>query len=496
MTKIKKGDFCLVMKKSLGEDGCRAGHKLRGRYYDTPCIVYKRYKSSCLLLPYSPAVLQPTRIKRQGKSFAKKLILVNFERIKKIPCPLKLLNLADLKTTFENIADILLKTHDTPIVSLINPDITGGKGERDSFFEMIRDPVISTRYPTQSGMLKTNTVYYSQLRHAVSNKSPIKFMNNKNNVLLFDHEKIIQIKSNFDPTCSYERTLSFLYDKRNPTENRSLDFGTENNGSLRAGNALDRQLIKRRKEILPNFRAFPFKALSDTVGSSIQSSISNVTIRSIHRDIVIEDLHNILDRSMSSSNRATSSKTNSFHSLDTGDEAQTSAQRNEHHDEGDDDAGEHHVNPEVQPQVSDIDPEDSIESIDCIESPIYSDQDFDIDIDSGQHMSDQSDEGDHEAAHSVVPPPSPNRSTAQKSICEEVLEAGGSPEGNSPLCGSAVARGSGRAAASKRTGKNKPIISISIHAPRIRDMNKGSTPSTTIPTKLPFQSAEDTLDKQ
>lgn len=127
MTKIKKGDFCLVMKKSLGEDGCRAGHKLRGRYYDTPCIVYKRYKSSCLLLPYSPAVLQPTRIKRQGKSFARKLILVNFERIKKIPCPLKLLNLADLKTTFESIADILLKTHDTPIVSLINPDITGGK---------------------------------------------------------------------------------------------------------------------------------------------------------------------------------------------------------------------------------------------------------------------------------------------------------------------------------------------------------------------------------
>ena len=72
------------MKKSLGEGSAgRAGHNLRPRFYETPCIVYKRYKSSCLLLPYSPAVLEPTRIKKQGKPFKRKLILINFERIKK-----------------------------------------------------------------------------------------------------------------------------------------------------------------------------------------------------------------------------------------------------------------------------------------------------------------------------------------------------------------------------------------------------------------------------
>ena len=103
-------------------------------------------------------MLQPTRIKRQGKSFARKLILVNFERIKKIPCPLKLLNLADLKTTFENIADILLKNHDTPIVSLINPDVTGGKGERDSFFEMIRDPVQLVTQLNQACLKPTQSI--------------------------------------------------------------------------------------------------------------------------------------------------------------------------------------------------------------------------------------------------------------------------------------------------------------------------------------------------
>ena len=43
MKKIKKGDFCLVMKKSLGEGSAgRVGHKLRPRFYETPCIVYKR----------------------------------------------------------------------------------------------------------------------------------------------------------------------------------------------------------------------------------------------------------------------------------------------------------------------------------------------------------------------------------------------------------------------------------------------------------------------
>ena len=123
------------MKKSLAQGSAgRAGHKLRARFYQTPCIVYKRYKSSCLLLPYTPAVLENIRIKKQGKTFQRKLILINFERIKKIVCPLKLLNLGGLKTMFENIADILLKSHDNPLVSLINPDQSGIKKRRKIFF--------------------------------------------------------------------------------------------------------------------------------------------------------------------------------------------------------------------------------------------------------------------------------------------------------------------------------------------------------------------------
>ena len=73
MKKIKKGDFCLVMKKSLAQGSAgRAGHKLRPRFYETPCIVYKRYKSSCLLLPYTPAVLEQVRIKKIRTNFSKK----------------------------------------------------------------------------------------------------------------------------------------------------------------------------------------------------------------------------------------------------------------------------------------------------------------------------------------------------------------------------------------------------------------------------------------
>ena len=86
-------------------------------------------------------------------------MLVNFERIKKIPCPLKLLNLEDLKTTFGNIADILLSPHDIPIVSLINPDVTGEKQQKDSLFELIRDHVISTiTLLSQTSLRKTQFI--------------------------------------------------------------------------------------------------------------------------------------------------------------------------------------------------------------------------------------------------------------------------------------------------------------------------------------------------
>ena len=119
----------------------------------------------------------------------------------------------------------------------------------------------------------------------MNNKAPIQFMGYKNNVLLFTHEKIIQIKSNFNP--------SFLYDKKNPTEKRSLDFSTDNKGSQSTGDALQKLLEKRKKVILPKFREFPFKALSDRTGSSLKSSVSHVSIRSIHRDMLFENLHNI-----------------------------------------------------------------------------------------------------------------------------------------------------------------------------------------------------------
>ena len=127
---------------------------------------------------------------------------------------------------------------------MINPDFTGKKQERDSFFDLIRDPVVSNRYPTKCDTFKNNRIYFSQLRNAVNNKSPIKFMNHKNNVFLFDHEKVIQIKSNFEATCAYGDTLSFLYYKQNPTENRSLNLGTENQDSQSAGEAALEKYIK------------------------------------------------------------------------------------------------------------------------------------------------------------------------------------------------------------------------------------------------------------
>ena len=99
----------------------------------------------------------------------------------------------------------------------------------------------------------------------------------------------------------------------------------------------------------------------------------------------------------------------------------------------------------------------------------------------------------------MVPPSSlRKRDAAQKSICDEVRESDKSPEDGSPLCGTPVARRPVRTATSKGTlkTKQKPVVSVSVHAPRMKDMNKRSAPSTKISVKLPFQSAEGGPEKK
>ena len=144
-----------------------------------------------------------------------------------------------------------------------------------------------------------------------------------------------------------------------------------------------------------------------------------VSIRSINRDILIQDLHNILDISItSSSNRSTSSKTHSFHSLNedrgTGDEAQTSAQGDEQDDVADDGGGGSQGELEEEPQEGDSEPDYSIESVDSIESQ-PSNQDYEIDFGAGQHIPDHDDEPGQEAGQNMVPPSSlRKRDAAQK----------------------------------------------------------------------------------
>ena len=257
---------------------------------------------------------------------------------------------------------------------------------------------------------------------------------------------------------------------------------------------------------------------------------------------MVQDLHNILDISInSSSDRSTSSKTHSFHSLNgnrgTGDEAQTSAQdyeQDEGAEDGADDDGEGSQGElEEEPQEDDSVPDDSIESLDSIESqpsnqdseveldagqhiPDHdgelgqeagqsldsiesqpSNQDYEVELGAGQHIPDHDDELGQEAGQSMVPPSSMrNRDAAQKSIGEEVRESDKSPQAGSPLCGTSVARPV-RTAPTKKTGaKQKPVVSISVCAPQMKDMNIRSAPSTKISVKLPFQSAEGGPDKK
>ena len=74
-------------------------------------------------------------------------------------------------------------------------------------------------------------------------------------------KKIIEIKSDFEATCSYGDTLSCLYQKQNPSEFRSLDFGPESQRSGRTekdNNNLEDYLKRKRQVFLPKWREFPF----------------------------------------------------------------------------------------------------------------------------------------------------------------------------------------------------------------------------------------------
>ena len=85
-----------------------------------------------------------------------------------------------------------------------------------------------------------------------------------------------------------------------------------------------------------------------------------------------------------------------------------------------------------------------------------------------------------------------------RNLYEELRESDNSPEKGeknniSPICGAPEVHRSVRTkAATKGTikSKHKPVILVTVHAPRMRDVNKRSAPSTNISVKLPFQSAE------
>ena len=83
------------------------------------------------------------------------------------------------------------------------------------------------------------------------------------------------------------------------------------------------------------------------------------------------------------------------------------------------------------------------------------------------------------------------------SIFEELRESENSPERGekikkSPICGAPTVHRSLRPrTATKITSKSKkPVISVTVRTPRMRDFNKRSNPSTKVPVKLPFQATE------
>ena len=237
--------------------------------------------------------------------------------------------------------------------------------------------------------------------------------------------------------------------------------------------------MKRKRTVfLPKWREFPFKPLSDVQGSSLKSSsLNSISLRSIPRSILIQDLHNIIDASQSSSStisRSTSShnqSSHSYHSIGGGSGVEEEAAGSSLEEE-------------------DIDGGNNGEGDDSHDTH-----------DEGDEESDDHQEDDEKGQHVTSASSLNRKSIKEKSIYEELRERSVSPKQRnksrnipvSPICG-APQRRSGKQSMCRDTvkaPKKKPVVSITVNTPLMSDLAKHSSPSKNISIMLPYRSAED-----
>ena len=104
---LKKGDFCLIARKSKGHS---PGAKLKTFYFKKPFRIYQIKSKSAVVIPFTPIKIVPSVHFRKGKRPARpKKLIVPLERIKKILNPFAILDLPITESQIDHFAIFLQK---------------------------------------------------------------------------------------------------------------------------------------------------------------------------------------------------------------------------------------------------------------------------------------------------------------------------------------------------------------------------------------------------
>ena len=203
--RFQKGDFVLLQRKSVGN---RIGAKLRQRCYQTPFIVKKVLQKSCIIIPYEPETLREHSLKRHGRRFTPKQLLVSMTRLKIIQNPLPFLDIGISQRQLLKLADIFKPISVKRVrVILTDPPVSCENVDLQDFFKLMSTPGLALT-DHQKAFLSSQVKSLQNVELFVKNPGHHRFHNQI--LSLFTNEHLIQLKSSIHATCSYGDTEDFI----------------------------------------------------------------------------------------------------------------------------------------------------------------------------------------------------------------------------------------------------------------------------------------------
>ena len=227
---LKKGDFCLVARKSKGH---APAAKLKARYFKKPFRVYQLKRRSAVVVPFDTIKIVPSEHMRKGRRPERpKKLIVPWERLKKISNPFPLLDLPFSEKEIDNFASFLQKKASKTEIDRVQ--LINSSPKMDPEAKKIRDFLCLPLNPAtkvkshQKQKAKDQWRNFQKLKNAEKSKNFRKLFENSNifkvtdGAYLYDFVSSINTSMSFDPSPSERVTAVGKTERRKERFFKSL----------------------------------------------------------------------------------------------------------------------------------------------------------------------------------------------------------------------------------------------------------------------------------